>query len=122
MVANPGAETLGLGSCLRGKGLASADQGGRPYHHMTGWLDESGNRKQFRALAYHVAWCDENGAPPPGTPGYYYSHLCHFARCVNGKHGTWESLAANKARAKCVENGATSCQHVPACVPCPGVS
>jgi hypothetical protein len=118
-MANPRAVAAGLGDCLRGKGLAAAEQGGRPYHHMTGYLDDAGRRRQFRALAYHVVWCDENDSPPPAAAGLFYSHLCHNSRCVEARHGVWETMTENRERARCVEDGGALCTHTPACVPFP---
>lgn len=124
MSANPVAVAAGLGPCLLGAGLGKGgkDGRGRPVHHMTGPVGKNGARCKFAPMEYHVAWASANAQAPPAQAGMQYSHLCHNPRCVEPKHGIWETRAANVARNGCVLGSFAACGHAPRCITWPGAA
>jgi hypothetical protein len=114
---NAAAEALGLGPCLRGRGLGAKDADGRPRKQLTGGVGPGGARQMFSAAEYHITATDHAQQPPPGAPGFSWSHRCHNPRCVEPRHGLWETVAANRARNICAEPGAGCCPHSPVCIP-----
>lgn len=116
--ANPAAEALGLGPCLIGKGVGKDGEGGRPRHHFTSFVGKDDRRVKFGAMAYHVTWCAAAKQPPPGIPGHGWSHRCHNPRCVEPRHGLWQSWTDNVQRDGCADD-AENCPHDPVCIPCP---